>query len=176
MSCSHATRCQAAVAALPLAVHSPLATAAWVARATWRAARASRAVLCWPPTSPTSSVRRACRACPAPSATHATNATRVPSCAGAAATGSAGGSLSVSRALCSCVGLQRRCDGERYGEVGLGQRPVRSPLTVRRSSCFLCLVHVDSTLDSKHGCKGGLTTPNHVHGGLISTTDRQTTA
>ena len=27
--------------------------------------------------------------------------------------------------------------------------------------------HVNSTLDSKHGCKGELTTPNHVHGGLI---------
>ena len=37
-------------------------------------------------------------------------------------------------------------------------------LSVRR---FLFLVsrHVNSTLGSKHGCEGGFTTPNHVHGG-----------
>ena len=42
-------------------------------------------------------------------------------------------------------------------------------------SCFLVSRHVNSALDSKHGCKGGFTTPNHVMG-VESTTDKQTTA
>ena len=55
---------------------------------------------------------------------------------------------------------------------------VRSSSGSPRIFLFLCfVVHVDSTLDSKTWLSsGGFTTPNHIHGGLISTTDNQTTA
>ena len=42
--------------------------------------------------------------------------------------------------------------------------PFQGIHSVRRF-LFLVCCHVNSTLDSKHGCKGGFTTPDHVHGG-----------
>ena len=44
---------------------------------------------------------------------------------------------------------------------------INHPLAVRRFLFLVCR-HVNSTLHSKYGCKEGLTTPNHIHGGLIA--------
>ena len=64
--------------------------------------------------------------------------------------------------------------------VDLGNAPplppvVRSPQpsTSPQIPCS-CFVGINSTLDPKHGCKEGFTTPNHVHAGLLAPlTNRQ---
>ena len=61
------------------------------------------------------------------------------------------------------------------GEVAQSGWRRNRRLTVRRFLCLVCR-HVNSTLDSKHGCKGGVHNAKSRSWGLISTTDKQTPA